>query len=1008
MKYSVKAIFFLISAFGLGFSTFAQTGPGGVGNASDNRLWLDASSLSLSNGDPVQTWTDISGNANDAFQNTAALRPTFLSSSINGKPALDFAGKSDVLQLTNHLTEAALTFFAIYQADNTGAKGILQINKHYFLGRHVDVFARYNGVTNSIRKSNINPALFTVSSSSIANSSYRMTVDNIDQNFSRTNFNASANSSIGGRLVNSNSRMDGRLAEIILYNRQLNLAEYNIVSNYLAAKYNVDAVENLYSYKSTHGNSLIGLGAEASGSNTSATDFDGDLSIFNASSLGNGDYLLIAHDNGGFSTSSSVPSGFQERWNRVWRAGVTGSPGSIDIEVFLKTNGFAANTDYVILVDDDGNFTNGGTTAHATGRTFNAGNNSISFSGLSLSDGDYFTLAEVQGDITSVNSGDWGNPATWDCTCIPDTSDVANIVSPHTVDVNSNASIADLTVESGATLNFGGSDTLKVFRDLDFDAGSSFIRGNGTIAALSLGSDQEFANNSGTRIEFNNLYVDNNLGLDLTSGGWAIHNNLQVVSGGMDVSAADSIVMISNSSKTSQILQSMNGAFSGDFIMQRYIGARNANYGNLGSTVEDATIADLDDDLFLSGVGGNNGNAAASGGGIFYSVWTYYPFAGQNGSIQSTSAPLNPGQGYEVYLASTQTSFNATTIDYVGVPNTGELPLYMLTQKGWNLFANQFHAHVAYDSVEKVVWVPDEYYIFNTDNGSYDLITGSGKPLLAPGQGFWINSSSGGKAFEFKEEDKVPSTSSTFLRTAENKSPYFNLEISNDQNPFKHKMSVDFAPTSMREIDEKDSYFLESPIDEAPALYSFASNDEQKLVRNSLNSLESSHLVPVSVDAGVEGNYSIQTENIESLLDNYSCVYLKDNANGKVTDLSVEPQYEFFAQAGESNRFDLLVSNSYEECQKLIEEGEFIQDLNDQLRIRNVYGEVYLDYTFDNNQHNVELEIFKTNGQMVKGTQRFSAAGAGTYLIRELQDLKGIYLIRIKTNDQFVNKTVKL
>jgi hypothetical protein len=42
-----------------------QTGPGGVGDVSTLAVWLDASHLSLNNGDPVATWTDRSGNGNN-------------------------------------------------------------------------------------------------------------------------------------------------------------------------------------------------------------------------------------------------------------------------------------------------------------------------------------------------------------------------------------------------------------------------------------------------------------------------------------------------------------------------------------------------------------------------------------------------------------------------------------------------------------------------------------------------------------------------------------------------------------------------------------------------------------------------------------------------------------------------------------------------------------------------------------------------------------------------------
>lgn len=42
------------------------------------QLWLQASRINgLNNGDPVATWADLSGNANDATQGTASQRPTW-------------------------------------------------------------------------------------------------------------------------------------------------------------------------------------------------------------------------------------------------------------------------------------------------------------------------------------------------------------------------------------------------------------------------------------------------------------------------------------------------------------------------------------------------------------------------------------------------------------------------------------------------------------------------------------------------------------------------------------------------------------------------------------------------------------------------------------------------------------------------------------------------------------------------------------------------------------------
>ena len=58
---------------------------------SNLKLWLKADSITgLANNDPVNLWTDQSGNNNNANQNTETYKPTYIENSINGKPVVRF------------------------------------------------------------------------------------------------------------------------------------------------------------------------------------------------------------------------------------------------------------------------------------------------------------------------------------------------------------------------------------------------------------------------------------------------------------------------------------------------------------------------------------------------------------------------------------------------------------------------------------------------------------------------------------------------------------------------------------------------------------------------------------------------------------------------------------------------------------------------------------------------------------------------------------------------------
>ena len=72
-------------------------------------LHLDALALEgLNNGDSVAIWEDLSGLDNDATQLTSANCPTYAADGLNGRPAVQFNGSSQYLNLDWNLPDGAL------------------------------------------------------------------------------------------------------------------------------------------------------------------------------------------------------------------------------------------------------------------------------------------------------------------------------------------------------------------------------------------------------------------------------------------------------------------------------------------------------------------------------------------------------------------------------------------------------------------------------------------------------------------------------------------------------------------------------------------------------------------------------------------------------------------------------------------------------------------------------------------------------------------------------------
>lgn len=94
------------------FTTAAAWSPANLPNLA---LWLDASTITATEADPIATWSDASGLGNHATQSTAELRPTYTTA--NGIAALKFTGTEHLTTVRTHTDE--YTQIAVVRLDST-------------------------------------------------------------------------------------------------------------------------------------------------------------------------------------------------------------------------------------------------------------------------------------------------------------------------------------------------------------------------------------------------------------------------------------------------------------------------------------------------------------------------------------------------------------------------------------------------------------------------------------------------------------------------------------------------------------------------------------------------------------------------------------------------------------------------------------------------------------------------------------------------------------------------
>ncbi len=211
----------------------------------------------------------------------------------------------------------------------------------------------------------------------------------------------------------------GPAAELIGYTSSITSTERQKIHSYLAIKYGTTIGSNylsttgstIYSYSGSYINNIIGIGrddAEALYQKQSHNDDDsvrfylGSLSSSNSSNVGtfssDVSYLLSGANTGKLkSTTAStaeIPGtcGVITRLEREWKVTKTNISESVNMDVKLSSAslpGSVTVSQLCLLVDDDGNFSNGGTACYSNGDgsgiVFTYSNPLITITGISSS-----------------------------------------------------------------------------------------------------------------------------------------------------------------------------------------------------------------------------------------------------------------------------------------------------------------------------------------------------------------------------------------------------------------------------------------------------------------------------------------------------------------------------------------------------------------------------------------------------------------------------------------------
>lgn len=423
----------LITTYFLFNIIYAQTGPGGVLNSTNTSFWIKADSyvytdvgLTLAtNGQSIAQWNDNSGNNKNFGENSVGQQPTFVTNAINGFPVARFDGNNDRLSNLTITSGNTANIFAvvkytslpssnpgIFQGSPTGlllSTGAADKSVGMWVSNANQPWGR--GIQSNNTSINIPTSITTsVNNNYIIENQYNGSAINQYVNLA-TSGSITYNGTLKSWTEFSIGRQGGEtwagdIAEVIAFNTSINLAQRNIVSNYLSSKYNItiSAASDFYAGDTgANGNydfEVAGIGQASDGTtnlvfNPSVT---GGLGLTYASGFDNGDYIFVGHNliSGNNSTNSDVAgmTGIQnQRWIRIWYIDVTNTATSIvtSVKFDMSDGGLAGiipnnGENYVLLRRGS---TTGSWTEYATGA--NVSGDEITFNNITLIDG-YYTI----------------------------------------------------------------------------------------------------------------------------------------------------------------------------------------------------------------------------------------------------------------------------------------------------------------------------------------------------------------------------------------------------------------------------------------------------------------------------------------------------------------------------------------------------------------------------------------------------------------------------------------
>lgn len=429
----------------------------------DVNIWVKADAGVT--GTAVSAWNDQSGSQNNLTQATAAERPDFVAAgaAFNFNPHIQFnqgGGTGESLGKGNFegFGTDGSSHFMIMRRPATGGAPTSECVFSYAHSSNFNEYALFDptNLVYNIQEGNL--ANGQVTGQNYAQNKPKLMSalrrsDNTNNNlevyndgtlgFGPGTYEKNKDIRAGGTLVLGQEQdalgggfvtvqeFEGDMAEMIIYDRVISAADRVKVESYLAIKYGITlghdytASNNLALWTLGGGfdNDIAGVGRD--------NDFDllqlksksvnaGSTVTMEVASLTNLEYTIWGNNAANYDnfTTAQAPAGMKKS-DRIWKVSNPNNnyTGTVDITLVLPPSLLATPVSAIqLLVNNSANFATGTVNIYSGTKTANT----ITFTGVSLTDADFFTLGLAE-TLVYINN-DPGAPDSWEACAGSDVS----------------------------------------------------------------------------------------------------------------------------------------------------------------------------------------------------------------------------------------------------------------------------------------------------------------------------------------------------------------------------------------------------------------------------------------------------------------------------------------------------------------------------------------------------------------------------------------------------------